>query len=332
MAGASGVNLAVAAIEAGAVGSLPCALLSPDQIEHQAKEVRSRGKGPLNLNFFCHRLGDAPDDGEWRALLAPYYVEAGIDPAASPVAFVRRPFDAAMAEAVETVRPEIVSFHFGLPAPDLVERVRSSGARIVSSATTPAEARWLADRGCDAIIAQGFEAGGHAGYFLSGHHPVGLFALVRAIVTGTDVPIIAAGGIVDGAGMAAAFMLGASAVQIGTAYLATPESLIGPAHRARLGTQGGEATIFTNVMTGREARGLRNRVIDEVGPLCGHAPPFPHAATALAPLRAHAEAEGRDDFTPLWAGQAASLARENGARNLTEKLAREAMALLGERG
>ena len=328
MAGSSGVDLAVAAISAGAVGSLPCALLSPEQVEAQTGEVRSRATGPLNLNFFCHALDDAPDDSEWRRRLAPYYEEAGIDPASSAGAPPRVPFNAAMAATVERTRPEIVSFHFGLPPEDLFRRVRDTGAIIISSATTAAEARWLADRGTDAIIAQGFEAGGHAGHFLAGHRPMGLFALVRTILSSVDVPVIAAGGIVDGAGIAAAFMLGASAVQIGTAYLATPESLIGPAHRARLGTQSGETTVITNLLTGREARGMRNRLIDEMGPMCENAPAFPHAATALASLRAQAEAQGRDDFSSLWAGQAASLVRETGAKQLTEQLARDALALL----
>lgn len=331
MAGASGVELAVAALKAGAVGSLPCAMLSPDAVKEQANAVRAQADGPLNLNFFCHDLGGPPDETEWRKLLSPYYAEAGLDMPAVPAgAPLRQPFNAGMADAVEQVRPDIVSFHFGLPAPDLVERVRNAGARILCSATTVAEARWLAAQGCDAIIAQGFEAGGHAGHFLAGYRPVGLLTLIRQIVADADVPVVAAGGIVDGAGIAAAFLLGASAVQIGTAYLATPESIIGPQHRAMLGTTAAEVTVATNLMTGREARGIPNRLIDELGPMSDAPPAFPHAAAALTPLRAHAEAAGHADFTPLWAGQGASLVREIGAQELTERLARDAMAALGD--
>lgn len=321
MAGSSGVELAVAAIEGGAVGSLPCALLRPEQVVAQAAKVRARAGGPLNLNFFCHVLGAAPDDAPWLDLLAPFYAEFGIDGPGEPPP-LRRPFDAAMAEAVEAARPDLVSFHFGLPDAALIERVRAVGARIVGNATTPDEARWLAAQGCDAIIAQGYEAGGHAGWFLDAHRPVGLLALVRQVTQAVDVPVIAAGGIVDGAGMAAALIAGASAVQLGTAYLACPESLVPDAHRALLGTPA--ETVFTNLLTGRAARGFRNRLIDALGPIRADAPPFPYASNALAPLQAAARAE----FGPLWAGQGAALTRAMPARALTQRMADEALQQL----
>ena len=324
MAGAGGVALAVAAMRGGAVGSLPCAMLDAAQVRAQAAEVRAAADGPLNLNFFCHELEDAPDEGAWRKALAPFYAREGVAPPEG-AAGLRRPFDAALCDAVEAVRPEIVSFHFGLPGPALLARVKAV-AKVFGNATTVDEARFLERQGCDAVIAQGGEAGGHAGWFLEGHRPVGTLALVRRIVGAVDVPVIAAGGITDGAGIAAALTLGASAAQLGTAYLATPESLVSPMHRRLLGSEA--ETVFTNVLTGRAARGFRNRLIDALGPISPLAPPFPHAATALAPLRAAAEAGGRADYSPIWAGQGAALARAMPAEALTRLLTEEALATI----
>ena len=327
MAGAGGVALAVAAMRGGAVGSLPCALLTADQLRAQVAEVRAQASGPLNLNFFCHALEETVDDGEWRAALAPFYARESVSPPTSPPV-LRRPFDEALCAAVEEARPTIVSFHFGLPAPMLLKRVRDTGAYVLGCATTVDEARFLARQGCDAVIAQGYEAGGHAGWFLEGHRPVGTLALVRRIRAAIDLPVIAAGGIMDGAGIAAALALGASAAQLGTAYLATPESLIGPMHRALLGSEA--ETVFTNVISGREARGFRTRLIDALGPISPIAPPFPHASTAIAPLRAAAEPAGRSDYSTMWAGQGAALARPMGAEQLTRTLAEEALDALGD--
>jgi len=321
MAGASGVALAVAAMRGGAIGSLPCAMLTPEQVIAQSAEVRARASGPLNLNFFCHRLGPAPDDSAWRALLQPFYDAEGVNPAPPPP--LRRPFDAMMAEAVEAVRPDIVSFHFGLPSPDLIERVMATGALMVGNATTPAEVRWLAEADADAIILQGAEAGGHAGWFLGHHRPTPLADLLRVEVA---VPTIAAGGIVDAIGIAAALKAGASAVQIGTAFLASPESNASAPHRALLGTA--TETVFTNLFSGGVARGLRNRLIDAIGPVNPAAPPFPYASAALAPLRAKAEADGRGDYSPLWAGTGAARVRPEPAEALTRRLAAETLSLL----
>jgi nitronate monooxygenase len=318
MAGAGGVALAAAAVRGGAIGSLPCAYLTAEQVREQAAAVRAQASGPLNLNFFCHALDETVDDSAWRAALAPFYAEEGVSPPTTPPV-LRRPFDVALCEAVEAVRPEVVSFHFGLPSPDLLQRVRAAGACILSTATTVAEARFLARQGCDAVIAQGYEAGGHSGWFLEGHRPVGTLALVRLVRAAVDLPVVAAGGIMDGAGIAAALALGASAAQLGTAYLATPESTISLMHRALLGTEA--ETLFTNLLSGREARGFRNRLIDTLGPVSPLAPAFPHASTALAPLRAAAEQAGRGDYSPLWAGQGAALARALGAEQLTRLLA-----------
>ncbi len=329
MAGAGGVDLAAAVIGAGGIGSLPCALLSTEAATAQIAEVRARHSGPLNLNFFCHTIGPAPDESAWRKALAPFYAEEGIaEPDAPPP--LRRPFDAAMCALVERTRPEITSFHFGLPEPRLIERVRATGAFVIGTATTAEEARWLAARGVDAIVAQGFEAGGHAGWFLDDHQPVGLAALVPQIVAAVELPVIAAGGIATPAGVAAAFALGASAVQVGTAYLATPESLISPMHRALLGTPAAADTAFTNLFSGRSARGIRNRLMRALGPVSAAAPPFPYASALLAPLRAAAEKRGRADYSPLWAGQSAPLVRETSAAALTHELGSAALAAMGE--
>jgi len=325
MAGAGGVELCVAAIQGGALGSLPCGMLSPDQVRGQVAEVRSRTGGPFNLNFFCHVMPSDTDDSAWRRLLQPYYNEFGVAPGNGGA--MRLPFDAAMAEVVEELRPVVVSFHFGLPEARLLDRVKATGAAILGNATSIEEARWLEQRGADAIIAQGFEAGGHTGRFLDpAAEPIGLIALLPRIVDAVQVPVIAAGGIGDARGIAAAFALGGSAVQLGTAYLHTPEAPISAAHRERL--RDGR-TVITNLMTGGLARGLHGRLVDELGPARDEAPFYPLASAALAPIRAAAEARGEYGFGPMWAGQAAPLGEALPAAELTRKLGAEALAIVG---
>jgi nitronate monooxygenase len=235
-----------------------------------------------------------------------------------------------MCDLVEEFAPEVVSFHFGLPEQSLLERVRATGAKIISSGTTVEEARWLEGQGCDAIIAQGYEAGGHRGMFLSQDitTQAGTMALVPQVVDAVKVPVIAAGGIADARGIAAAFALGASAVQIGTAYLFCPEAKVSQLHREALRRARDNDTILTNVFTGRPARGIVNRIAREAGPMSDLAPEFPLAACAIAPLRATAEQAGSGDFSPLWSGQAAALAREVPAGELTRELAAETLARL----
>ena len=325
MAGAGGVDLCVAALEGGALGSLPCAMLSPEQVHSQVLEVRSRAAGPVNLNFFCHTMPAQPDDGAWRTLLRPYYEEYGVD--AGNGGALRLPFDAQMCGMVEELRSEVVSFHFGLPQPALLDRVKASGAVVIGNATTVEEARWLEQRGVAAVIAQGFEAGGHTGRFL-GSDPaeaLGLFALLPQVVDAVNVPVIAAGGIADGRGIAAALVLGASAVQLGTAYLHAPETPISDVHRRRL-HEG--RTIVTNLLTGGLARGLRGRLVEDFGPVRPEAPPYPLASAALAPIRAAAEKHGEYGFGPMWAGQAGPLGIRLPAADLTRKLAADALAIL----
>ena len=331
MAGSAGSELAVAVSEAGGLGSLPCAMQSTDQIRAAVGVIRQRTARPFNMNFFCHAVppSDAVALAKWERRLAPYYAEYGAKPATSGGP-ARAPFDDTLCRLVEDVRPAVVSFHFGLPPSRLLARVKETGARIISSATTPAEADALQAAGCDAIIAQGIEAGGHRGMFLSEDVSTqfGTMALVPLIVDRVKVPVIASGGIADARGVAAAFTLGASGVQIGTAYLRCPEARPNAFHRAALENAGKSETVVTNVFTGRPARGIVNRAIREVGPMSGDAPAFPAAAGAIGPVRTAAEMQGKSDFTPLWAGQAAALARDEPAGDFTRRMAAEAGVLL----
>jgi nitronate monooxygenase len=336
MAGAADFELAAAVAQAGGLGSLPCAMLDPAKACEQMMGFRARSQAKVNLNFFCHTPPELNNAREvrWRERLAPYYRELGIDPSAPVPTSMRLPFDENFCALVEETKPGVVSFHFGLPDDGLLKRVKTAGCAVLSSATTVAEARWLEARGVDAIVAQGYEAGGHRGMFLSDDPAaqVGTFALLPQIVDAVKVPVIAAGGITDARGIAAALVLGAAAVQIGTAFLFTPEAKISAPFRAALREARDNGTAVTNLMTGRPARGLVNRVMREIGPLSEIAPAFPLAAGALAPLRAKAEADGSGDFTPMWAGQAAALGRAMPAVELTRTLAIEALALLRRMG
>jgi nitronate monooxygenase len=332
MAGASTAQMAIEVAEAGGLGSLPCALMAPDQARQAVEIIRQATSKPLNLNFFCHtppKVGATTIDA-WRAQLDPYYRELGIDPAAPIPVSNRAPFDDAYCSLVETYKPAVVSFHFGLPAKPLLDRVKATGAKVIASATTVAEARWLEEHGVDAVIAMGTEAGGHQGHFLSeSASGIGLFSLLPQIADAVRLPVIAAGGIADGRGIAAAFTLGAAAVQIGTAYLFSPEAQVQPYHRQALKTAQAEETALTNVFTGRPARSITNRIMREIGPMSDLAPTFPLAGGALMPLRAKSEPAGSPDFSNMWSGQAARLAKELPAGELTRALARDALAKMG---
>jgi len=329
MAGAQDAKLAIAVCQAGGLGSLPCAMLSLDQARAQMQAIRAATTAPFNVNFFAHESPpqDADALADWRDMLSTFYGEFGLDPAQQTSSALRKPFNGDFCALVEDVRPEVVSFHFGLPSDDLVQRVRRTGAKIFSSATSVAEAQWLEKRGVDAIIAQGREAGGHRGMFLTEDVDAqpGLFALLPQVVAAVRVPVIAAGGVADGRGVAACFALGASAVQIGTAYLLTPQATVSAIHREAIKAARDDSTRLTNLFSGRPARGVQNRLMELLGPLNPAAPAFPLASSALAPLRAAAEAQGSGDFSPLWAGEAAGLAREMDAGDLTRLLWREAL-------
>lgn len=324
MAGSSGSALAIAVAKAGGLGSIPCGMLPPEKIRKEVAAFRGAIDAPINLNFFCH---EPPRDFEakqkaWLEKLAPYYREYGAEPSLSGAA--RAAFDDGLCALVEDIRPEIVSFHFGLPERSLVERVKKTGAKILSSATTLREAMWLQERGCDAIIAQGSEAGGHRGMFLEEDisSQAGTMALLPSIAKETGLPVIAAGGIANAQAITTSFNLGASAVQIGTAYLFCPESLISPLHRAALEKSDGTDTVITNIFSGRPARGIENRFIREFGAMRNDAPPFPMSSQPLTALRAAAEKAGSSDFSPLWSGQSAHISpRGMGAEDLTTHLA-----------
>ena len=325
MAGAQIGKLAIAVSNAGGLGSLPCAMLTVDAVRSELAAIKAATSKPYNVNFFCHTppAPDAEREAAWRKMLSPYYKEYGIDPAAIPAGPGRAPFSAAVADALEEFKPPVVSFHFGLPSPELLARVRAWGSKILSSATSVDEARWLEARGVDAVIAQSSEAGGHQGGFLSEDvsAQVGTFSLVPQIVRAVKVPVIAAGGIADAQGVAAAIALGAAGVQIGTAYLLCPEATTSAVHRAALKSEAARKTALTNLFSGRPARGIVNRIMQELGPMNPAAPAFPLATTAITPLRTKAEAQGKGDFSPLWSGQNASGCKEIPAADLTRALA-----------
>jgi nitronate monooxygenase len=325
MAGVQASALAVAVSNAGALGSLPCALLTLDSVRRELAATKAQTGKPFNVNFFCHTQPqpDPERDARWRATLSPYCDELGIDPYTTPVGPAPMPFSSEAAEVLSEFAPAVVSFHFGLPSPDLVAQVKVWGAKILASATTVEEAQWLEAHGADAIIAQGLEAGGHRGMFLSEDltTQVGTFALVPQIAKAVDLPVIAAGGIADATGVSAAMALGAQGVQVGTAYLLCPEAATSAVHRAALKSKRARHTALTNLFTGRPARAIVNRLMRELGPLGTGRPSFPLAASAVAPLRAKAESMGSGEFSPLWSGQNAGGCEEIPAAALTQKLA-----------
>ena len=333
MANFAGVDMAIAVAEAGGLGALPCAALDPAQIRDGVTAFRARTRQPLNCNFFCHVEApqDVAKDCAWLERIAPYFAELGVEPPSLPLPQGHPPFGEADCAIVDALRPEVVSFHFGLPPAPLLARVKATGCTILSTATSVREARDLAASGVDAVIAQGAEAGGHRGMYIETDVAIqtGTFALLRNIAAAIDIPVIAAGGIADGPAIAAALTLGASAVQIGTAYLLCPESMASDLHKHALADEARE-TAITDALTGRPARGVVNRFMRGQGPIDAAAPAFPRARAAIAPLRAKAEATGSTDFSPLWSGQAAKLPRGIGAGELTRKLAEDALAFLSK--
>lgn len=325
MAGVQDSELCIAVCNAGGLGSLPCAMLGADQVSREIESIRKACSGPFNLNFFCHQM--SPYETEqalaWQTVLAPYFNELGLDSGIEPGGPGRTPFNHALADAIEPYRPEIISFHFGLPEESLMQRVKGWGTRVLSSATTVDEALWLESMGVDAIIAQGLEAGGHRGMFLSTDlsTQLGTLSLVRQLAVRVSVPVIAAGGIADRQGVEAAMTLGAAGVQVGTAYLLCTEAKTSDLHRSALASDRARHTAITNVFSGRPARSIVNRAVRELGGMHANAPVFPHAAIEISRLRGAAEARNSDDFTPLWCGQNASGCKNISARELTRMLA-----------
>lgn len=325
MAGVQGSELVIAVCEAGGLGSLPCGMLSIDGVVSEISTIKKATGGPFNLNFFCHDLPnyDEQQHDKWRAILQPYFSKLGIECDASLNGASRVPFNHDMADAIAPFQPEVISFHFGLPEKKLLDRVKGWGAKIISSATTIEEALWLESKGVDGIIAQGIEAGGHRGMFLTDDisTQMGMFSLVPQIVHRVKVPVIAAGGIADHQGVQAALSLGACAVQIGTAYLLCSEAKTSPLHRAALASPKSQHTALTNLFSGKPARGIVNFAMQELGYIHESAPNFPHAALEATQLRHVAEAQEKDDFTPLWCGQNASGCKNIPASLLTKELA-----------
>ncbi|WP_066341347.1 NAD(P)H-dependent flavin oxidoreductase [Azohydromonas lata] len=325
MAGSQDSRLAIAVSNAGGLGSLPCAMLTPEALHASLQEIQAETRRPYNVNFFCHETPtpDAQREAAWRQALQPYYDEFGIDPADIPTGPGRAPFSPEFADVLQDFKPPVVSFHFGLPAPDLLARVKSWGSKVLSSATTVEEALWLEKHGADAVIAQGLEAGGHRGMFLTDDvtTQIGTFALVPQLVKALNVPVIAAGGIADAACVKAAMALGAAGVQIGTAYLLAEESTISAIHRAALKSEAARHTALTNLFSGRPARGIMNRFMREMGPLSALPPAFPLAPAGMTPLRTQAEAQASGDFSPLWSGQHVNTSLGESAAEITKSLA-----------
>ncbi len=329
MAGVTSPQLAIATSEAGGLGSIAGAMLTPEGLRQELQMVQQGTGRPFNVNFFVHKapVVDAARDARWRQRLAPYYQELGVPADAKGPS--RAAFDSVACDLVLEFKPKVASFHFGLPDRALMQKLKAAKILIVSSATTAEEARWLEGEGADAVIAQGAEAGGHRGMFLTDDiaRQAGTMALVPQVVDAVKVPVIAAGGIGDGRGIVAALALGAAGVQIGTAFMLTPEAKTAPMHRAALKKANDNSTTLTNVFTGRAARGIVNRIVREVGPMSPDAPAFPLTAEASQPLRGPAEAKGSTDFTPLWSGQAPTLAREMPAGELLAAMVRETGAV-----
>ena len=335
MAGLGTVGLAASVCEAGGLGSIGCAMMEPSAASETIQELRRSTTKPINVNFFCHARAktDAACELAWHERLAPYRRKLGIGDE-RPRRLDLAPFGDAMCTIVERVRPEIVSFHFGLPEQPLLGRVKRAGCRVISSATTVEEARWLEAHGADAVIAQGCEAGGHRGMFLARNlneaaaSQPSTLALVPQIVDAVRVPVIAAGGIADGRGIAAAFALGAAGIQLGTAFLLCPEAATPPLYREALRDTRADATVLTSVFTGRPARALANRFAGDLSSSRDPLPEFPLPLGEITPLQAKAEREGNTDFTPFWSGQAAPLASELPAAELMIKLAEDGIKRL----
>jgi len=329
--------LAAAVAKAGGLGGFGCAVLSGDEIIQQVTEYRAltNNAHPIHLNFFTHNRPERDPGREQyaRELVKPFYDGFGFADVPEPVEpFL--PFGDETLDAVLAAKAEVVSFHFGLPAQRYVDKLRQERTLIMGCATTVGEAKVLAERGVDVICAQGWEAGGHRGTFDAPYAggSVGTLALVPQIVDAVEIPVTAAGGICDGRGIAAALALGASGVQIGTAFLRCPESNVTDPHRAALRTARDEDTRLTRAFSGGLARGLRNSYLDALAPHDDALPPFPLMNPLSKPLRAASADADVPDCLPLWAGQGAPMTRDAGAGALVAALVSETEAILSRLG
>lgn len=307
MAGVQDANLAASVCEAGGLGSLPCAMLSNQQLIEQLELLSRSTSKPYNLNFFCHSTLQYTklQKQQWHSLLAPYFNEYAIAESSLTDEASRQPINQSVIDIIAPYKPAVVSFHFGLPAPSLLGQIKSWGTKVISTATTVEEAKWLADNGADAVIAQGLEAGGHRGHFLSMDLSLhkSTAELVQECVAHVSVPIIAAGGIATEDDVAHMQTLGASGVQVGSAYLLCNEATTSKLHRDAILAQQKDSTALTTLFSGRAARGVCNRVMQELGAIPAHVPPFPYASIAITALRSRVELLGGSGFSPLWCGQ-----------------------------
>ena len=329
MAGVQDYRLAAAVCNAGGLGSLPAAMLSPEQLQQQLDNLTRATGNPFNVNFFCHTPPQPNPAAEqhWQALLKPEFERLGLSDAGNTSGPQRQPFSDIHADILEHYRPAVVSFHFGLPSKSLLDRVKGWHSKVIASATTVAEARWLEAQGADAVIVQGMEAGGHRGHFLRSDldGQESMETLLQQIEEAVQIPLIAAGGITSAQDVKAVMSQGAIAAQIGTGYLLCPEATTSSLHRQALSqardNPGSRPTAITNLFSGRPARGLVNHLMQQFGPVNSAVPEFPLAATAIAGLRAKAESLGKDDYTPLWSGTNLSGCRDIPAAELTQQLA-----------
>lgn len=328
MVGVSTPALAAAVANAGGLGSLGFGACSPAQARELLGQVRALTDKPINCNFFCHRpaQADALREARWLEHLRPLFDELGAQPPTALREIYRSlGDDRQMLEVLLEERPAVVSFHFGLPPQEWIERLKAAGIVLLACATHLDEARACVAAGVHAVVAQGYEAGGHRGIFEREHDDrLGTLALLGSVVPALLVPVIAAGGIMDGRGIRAAFALGAQAVQMGTAFIGCPESAANAAYRAALRSEKAWHTQVTAAISGRPARGLVNRLFSDIGGAAAPAlPDYPQTYDATKALLAAAQAKGDGDFAVHWAGQGAPLARELPAAELMAALVAE---------
>lgn len=328
MAGATTVELVAAVCEAGALGGFGHAYTEPDAMRADAGALRARSPRPFAVNLFAAPTPSEPPEEQQQAAIAAVrgdFEPLGLPvPARVPPAYA--PDRAQQIEAICDIRPAVLTLHLGDMTPETLSRVRGVGVRVGGSATSVREARHLEALGVDFIVAQGAEAGGHRGTFLHvpEHVMTGTLALVRQVVQAVRLPVVAAGGIMDGAAIAAVLALGAQAAQVGTAFLLCPESGVSEVHRKAIADMDGDETTITRVFSGKPARGVRNRLIerDERAPF--PLLPFPVQQKLMAPLRAASARDGSPDYIAGWSGQAGSLARRLPAKDLVRTLVEEA--------
>jgi nitronate monooxygenase len=329
MAGVSTPAMAAAVSNAGGLGSIGVGASSAQGAREMIRDVRKATDRPFNVNVFCHRpaVADAGRQTAWLDRLAPLFVQYGAHPPPE-LREIYRSFvqDDDLLAVLVAERPQVVSFHFGLPSRERIDMLRSAGIVLLATATNVEEGRAIAAAGVDAVVAQGHEAGGHRGVFDPDlpDERLGTLALLRLLLTGLDLPVIAAGGIMDGAGIAACLTLGASAAQLGTAFVACPESSADSAYRAALLGPGSRRTVMTNAISGRPARCLANRFTALGDTVDAHEiPSYPIAYDAGKALHAAAQAAGEFGYGAQWAGQGAPLSRSLPAAVLVAELRSE---------